>query len=886
MLFLGGCVLYAQEDRIIPLPIKAIQDSIVAPLFPVAAINDGIARDSTQLDSANIKPPLLLGNIKYKAKDYVKLSQKDHKIYLYNEAEIYYQGTELKAGIIIMDYVKNEVYAGRIKDSLGNYSQLPYFKQGDNEVIPDSIRFNFDTQKAIIWNSRTEQQAGLGQLGSDTMKVYADITKKENDSVYFLYEGKITTAEDTINPDYYIRIRKAKFVPKKKVIAGFSNLYIADVPTPIALPFAYFPLTVGRSAGIMMPSFGNEPDRGYFLQDMGYYIPIGEYADILVSGDFYTNGSYGFKTQSIYSKRYKYRGNVNFRYENLVNSQKGFSDYSRSSNYNIQISHSQDTKASPNSRFSASVNLGSSQYYRNSLQQRNLPSTQNNTLSSSISYSKPFPAYPSVNMSLTATHSQNTNTEKIEMTLPTLQASMERIFPFAKRDGIKKGIIQNINFQYDMSAINRISTNDEEFFKKEMFDDARFGARHRIPISTNFKVAKFFSVSVGGNYEDVWTLETFNKRYDADQEAVVTDTLSGFDRYNKYNFNASVGTTLYGTFNFGEDKKIQAIRHVMRPSLSYGYAPSFEKFYDEYIDGNGEVVQFTRFQGTLNGAPSLNKSNSLSFSLANTLEAKVTDKDSTATEPKKVPILSNFNISTGYNFESDSLKLSPLSVNGGTNILNKKMSINFSAGLDPYAIDNNGRRINTFNIDNGGSLLRLTRANVNIGYSISNETFSKEKEEEEDEVDEYDYVAQSGGRTDDLFGRADSFTDTRSRDDDKKGNVENPIYATKIPWNLRLAYSASYSNSARQNQFSSHSLMFSGDIDLSPRWKVGGSSGYDFKNQGFTLTQLRFERDLKSFSMRFTWTPFGQYKRWYFFIGIKSSILSDLKWENRSQRAR
>ncbi|MCK5443375.1 MAG: LPS-assembly protein LptD, partial [Maribacter sp.] len=818
---------------------------------------------------------------------YVKLSQKDQKIYLYNEAEIYYQDTELKAGIIIMDYVKNEVYAGRIKDSLGNYSQLPFFKQGDNEVIPDSIRFNFDTQKAIIWNSRTEQQAGLGQLGSDAMKVYADITKKENDSVYFLHEGKITTAEDTINPDYYIRIRKAKFVPKKKVIAGFSNLYIANVPTPIALPFAYFPLTVGRSAGIMMPSFGNEPDRGYFLQDMGYYVPIGEYADILVSGDFYTNGSYGFKTQSIYSKRYKYNGNINFRYENLVNSQKGFSDYSRSSNYNIQISHSQDTKASPNSRFSASVNLGSSQYYRNSLQQRNLPNTQNNTLSSSISYSKTFPAYPSVNMSLTATHSQNTNTEKIEMTLPTLQASMERIFPFAKRDGIKKGIIQNINFQYDMSAINRISTNDEDFFKKEMFDNAKAGARHRIPISTNFKVAKFFSVSVGGNYEDVWALETYNKRYDADQDAIVTDTLSGFDRYNKYNFSASIGTTLYGTFNFGEDKKIQAIRHVMRPSLSYGYAPSFEKFYDEYLDGNGEVVQFTRFQGTLNGAPSLNKSNSFSFSLANTLEAKVTDKDSTATEPKKVPILSNFNISTGYNFESDSLKLSPLSVNGGTNILNRKMSINFSAGLDPYAIDNNGRRINTFNIDNGGSLLRLTRANVNVGYSLSNETFSKEKEEDEEEADEYDYVAQSGGRTDDLFGRADSFTDTRSRDEGKtKDNVENPTYGTKIPWNLRLAYSASYANSARQNQFSSHSLMFSGDIDLSPRWKVGGSSGYDFKNQGFTLTQLRFERDLKSFVMRFNWTPFGQYKRWYFFIGIKSSILSDLKWENRSQRAR
>ncbi|MDO6518302.1 putative LPS assembly protein LptD [Zobellia uliginosa] len=901
LLFVGAFNSLAQEDGLISLPIKADKDTIIAPLFPDPAQKDSIAGDSTSLGPNNGKEPILLDKIKYKAKDYVKLSQKDQKIYLYNEAEIYYQDTELKAGIITMDYIKNEVYAGRIKDSLGNYTQLPYFKQGDNEVRPDSIRFNFDTQKALIWNSRTEQQAGLGQLGSDAMKVYAEITKKENDSVYFLHEGKLTTSQDTINPDYYIRIRKAKFVPKKKVIAGFSNLYIADVPTPVALPFAYFPLTVGRSAGLMMPTFGNDPDRGYFLQNGGYYVPFSDYADITLTGDFYTNGSYGFRTQSVYSKRYRYRGNVNFRYENLVTSQKGFDDYSNSKVWNIQISHSQDTKASPNSRFSASVNLGSSSYYQNSLNQVNLPLTQNNNLSSSISYSKTFPAYPSVNMSLTASHSQNTSPtaranpdqDNIQMTLPTFQASMERIFPFAKKDGIKKGVIQNINFQYDVNARNSLTTNDENFLKAAMFDNAKVGAKHRIPISTNFKVAKFFSVTMGGSYEDVWALETYTQRYERSEDgeigSVVKDTISGFDRYNKYNMSASIGTTVYGTFNFGEDKKIQALRHVMRPSLSYGYSPSFDQFYDEYLNNDtGEVVQYSRFEGTLNGAPSLGKSNSLSFSLANTLEAKVRDKDSTATEPKKIPILSNFNISTGYNFESDSLKLSPLRINGGTNILDNKMSINFSAGLDPYAIDNNGSRIDKFNIDNGGSLFRLTQANINIGYSIDSKTFGKKKEEEEEEEEAgaYDYVAQSGGRDDDLFGRADDFDRRRIDEDenDKGEDVDNPRYATKIPWNFRLAYSASYFNSARQNEFSSHSLMFSGDIELSPRWKVGGSSGYDFKNKGFTLTQLRFERDLKSFRMNFNWTPFGQYSRWYFFIGIKSSILSDLKWENRSQR--
>ena len=900
LLLIGMFAVSSQEGQIVALPIKAEKDTIVAPLFPSALLNKETQADSTRTDSLNGTQETLLDKIRYKAKDYVRMNKKDQKIYLYNEAEIYYQDTELKAGIIIMDYVKNEVYAGRIKDSLGNYTQLPFFKQGSQEVRPDSIRFNFDTQKALIWNSRTEQQAGLGNLGSDAMKVYAQVTKKENDSVYFLSEGKLTTSADTINPDYYIRIRKAKFVPKKKVIAGYSNLYIADVPTPIALPFAYFPLTVGRTAGLMMPTFGNDPTRGYFLQNGGYYFPFGDYADLTLTGDFYTNGSYGFRTQSIYSKRYRYRGNVNFNYQNLVTSQKGFDDYNRNTLYNIQISHSQDTKASPNSRFSASVNLGSSQYFQNSLLQRDLPLTQTNNLSSSISYSKTFPAYPSVNMSMTATHSQNTSAnaaaDNITMTLPTFQASMERIFPFASREGIKKGIIQNINFQYDVNAQNRLTTNDEDFLTGRMFDNSQIGARHRIPLSTNFKVAKFFSVSVGGNYEDVWSMETFTKSYqpgvDGAKGVVVTDTVPGFDRFNKYNFSASVGTTIYGTFDLGEDKKIQAIRHVMRPSLSYGYAPSFEQFFDEYLNADtGEVVQYSRFQGTLNGAPSLGKSNSLSFSLANTLEAKVRDKDSTVLEPKKIPILSNLNLSTGYNLEADSLKISPLSLNGGTNILDQKMSINFSAGFDPYAIDNNGRRINKYNIDNGGSLLRLTRANMNVGYSINSDSFGKKKddqEKEEEDPDAYDYAAASGGRTDDLFGESDSYYDDERNSKNQKdsGDIENPTFATKIPWDFRFAYSATYSNPARQSEFSSHSLMFSGNIQLSPRWKIGGSSGYDFKNQGFTLTQLRFERDLKSFTLRFNWTPFGQYERWYFFIGIKSSVLKDLKWENRSQAAR
>ncbi|WP_245759848.1 putative LPS assembly protein LptD [Robiginitalea myxolifaciens] len=879
--------LRAQEDRSVVLPIMPVGDTLQAPDFTVLMQQDSISETAVQQDTLPPASGALTDQVRYKAKDSIRMSQREQRIYLYNEAEIYYQDIELKAGVIVLDYVKNEVYAGRLKDTLGNYSQLPFFKQGSQEVTPDSIRFNFDTEKAIIWNSRTEQQANAGALGSEAMKVYAERTKKENDSVYFMSEGKLTTSKDTINPDYYIRIRKAKFVPGKKVIAGYSNLYIADVPTPIALPFAYFPLGVGRTAGVLIPTFGNDPQRGYFLQNAGYYLPISDYVDLSFNGDIYTNGSYGFRAQSVYAKRYAFRGNVNFNFENLITSQKGFSDYARNTIYRIQISHNQDPKASPNSRFSASVNIASSQFYRNSLLQQNLPNTQVNNLNSSISYSKTFPAYPRVNVSLTATHSQNTNTEAVNVTLPTVQGSMERIFPFAKREGIKKGVIQNINLQYDFNGQNSITTNMDDFLTGAMFDNARLGARHRIPISTNFKLFKYISATLGGSYEDIWTWDTSQRRFDEESQTIVRDTIDGFDRFNQYSLNAGLGTTLYGTFNFGEDKKIQALRHTMRPSINYGWAPSFDQFYEEVVnEATGEEIFYTRFENTLFGTPRQTQSSSLSFTLANTLEAKVRDKDSTATEPKKVMFLNSLNLSTSYNLEADSLKLSPVNLTGGTDLFDRKLRVNFGASLDPYAIDNNGRRINTFNIDAGGGLFRLTSARLNLTYSLRSSDFqNKDQDGQVDPDNPYDgdtYVAAGGGRTDGLFGSARDLNQG-AFDDRDPDDVQNPSWSSKIPWNLNLTYALNYTNVNREGRISNNVLMFSGDIELSPRWKVGINSSYDFVLKGFGITNLRFDRDLKSFKLNFDWSPFGRFERWYFFIGIKASILKDLKWENRSQ---
>lgn len=851
-------------------------DSIIKPPVNTTEI------DSTKKDSVK-KKELLTGIVKYKAADYVSMNQRKQKIYMYNEAVVTYEDMEISAGIIEIDYSKNLVYAGRIKDSIG-YSQRPVFTQGENVIEPDSIVFNTETKKALVFNSRTEQQG---------FKVYSPITKKENDSVYFMKNGRFTTAESEEDPEYQFIASKMKLVPNKKVIVGPTYMEIYGVPTPIALPFAFFPMTKKQTSGIIFPSFGEDSgnDRGYFLQNGGYYFAISDYLDLAVLGDYYTNGSYGLRIENNYAVRYKYRGNVSFRYENLLDSERGFSDFSQSTIFNLRWSHSQDSKSNPSSTFSASVNLGSSTYFQESINQLNQSSFLNNTLASSVSYSKTFDVEPQVNLSLTATHSQNTNTGDIDLTLPTLQVSVGRVYPFAPKSGTKEGIIENINLQVTTRGEYNISTNDSIFGKSEMFDDAEIGMKHTIPLTTNFKVFDYFSISANANLEENWTLKTVSKYYDQTEEEVVSIDQNGFDRFLTYNFGASVGTTIYGMYNFekeGKDPKIQAIRHVMRPSLSYSITPAFDNYYETYevidADGTTSDVEYTRFENSLYGSPSNNFSSSIGLSVTNNLEAKVRAKDSTQTEPEKKFILNSFNFSTAYDLAADSLNFSPVRVTGGTQILDNKMSINFGMTLNPYALDSNNEVINTFNINNGGSLFRLTSANMTMSYTLSNDSFSGDESAQNDASSKES--ARSGGRTDDLFGRSEDYANKRLSDDDKsKGEKDetNDFYNYKMPWSLRLAYSANYSNTTRQNEITSHSLMFSGDVDLSPRWSVGASSGYDFLNQGFTYTQLRFERDLLSWRMNFSWIPFSDNSSWNFFIGISSSMLSDLKYDKQRQ---
>ena len=880
-LSLGSGKLYSQDipkKKTAISPTKQIDStkkSITKSKTPILTVEKDT--DTIKIDSIKPKKAFLDGKVRYKADNYAKIDQKKKIITLYDQAELYYQDVELKSGIIVMDYEKNEVYAGRIKDSTGTYTQYPNFKQGANVIEPDSIRFNFKTKKALIWNSRSDQ----GEF-----KIKAAITKKENDSVYFLKGARFTTSKDVDNPEYYFQTNKVKFIPGKKVVTGLTNMVIANVPTPIALPFAFFPMSKETSiSGLILPSYNDSNNRGFSLQNLGYYFALSDNYDLTVLGDYYTNGSYGLRFESSYAKRYNYRGNLNVRFENLITSERGYPDYLKQNIYNIQWSHSKDSKSNPNSSFSASVNLGSSKYFRQSINQVNIGSNLNNTLSSSISYSKTFTSVPQVRMSLTATHSQNTQTEEINMTLPTLQLSVDRIYPFVGKDGVRKGLLKNINLQYNLNGRNSIVTSDSLFFKPQMFRDAKVGFQHSIPLSTNFKLFKYFSASSSLNYEEIWYTKTIERSYDVDQSKVIDKTINGFDAFRTYSFSSSVGTTIYGTFNFGNDKKIKSIRHVMRPSVSYGYTPSFEKYYDTYAsDASGTInKQYTRFENGIFGAPGLNNSNTLGFDLSNTFEAKVTDKDSTKVEPKKIMLLNNLNLSTSYNLDADgvtSLAFSPIRVSGGTTLLDNKMNVNFGATLDPYAIDNSGNRINIFNIDNGGSLFRMTSSNMTLNYSLS----SKGKD---DKKDKNVQSQRNGGREDDLFGTNTDLGDSRRSqfEDEEETDGEDKIsefFNSKLPWDMTFAYSLTYGNNNRENQIIGNSIMISANADITPKWKAGVSTGYDFVQKGVTFTQLRFERDLLSWRMDFNWSPFGTNANWGFFIGIKSGVLSDIKWDKRS----
>ena len=828
-------------------------------------------QDSIQLDS--LKPKEAITDlITHVAKDYTTQNAKDKTVTLYNEAHVVYTDIDLKAGIIIIDYIKNTLFAKGIKDSLG-YTQKPVFKQGGQESEQDSMLYNFKTKKAIIYGIKTLQEPGMYVLGEKAKRV--------NDSTIYMRNIRFTTS-DKDNPDYYIGVKKAKVVPNKKIVAGLSNLVIADVPTPVFLPFAYFPMGKNRTSGFIFPAIQTSTsNRGIGIQNGGYYFAVNDYVDLELLGDVYSNGSWGFRARSQYYLRYKFSGGFNLSFEKLIRSTRGFDDFSEATNFNLRWSHRQDPKSSPNSNFGASVNLGSSQYFRQSLNEFNNSNFLTNTFNSSISYQKTFTGTP-FNMSANATHSQNTNTGTVTMALPSLQVSMSRIYPFAGKGGIKKNPLQKIGLTYNMQGEYRINTTEDEFFTAKMFETANAGVQHRADASTNITLLNYFTLSPSINYREVWSFKKVNKDFDPSIQntdgsfgTVVTDTLSGFSSFREYSSSLSLSTNIYGTFNFKKGR-LKAIRHTIRPSVSFSYRPDFAERYNETIESNLEGTAFETYSpfdnGTsLYGKPGSGLSNSIGITLNNVIEGKLAPEDPDSDEEdRKITILNNLNFSSSYNIAADSLRWSPVNASAGTRLLKDKLAVNLNATLDPYQVNETGLRINKY----VKGLFRLTRASLTANYSLSSRDLSGEASENSGNGNQI---------TPDVLGKnlnpANSLASNTSSSQNNEEEITE-LYKSTIPWNLNFAYSAAYTNTGTGNAgIQSHSLMFGGDFELTPKWKVGFSSGYDIASGGFSFTRMNFSRDLDSWKMTFNWVPFGNNQSYVFFIGVKSGILNDLKYE-------
>jgi len=813
----------------------------------------------------SVNPPKnITSSITYEADSLIKQDLLNNRIELFENASLSFEDVKLTAAYIRLDNNTGLIFARGIYDENGAYTQRPLFNQDGQESEQDSIKFNFKTRKAKVWNVEIEYQE---------LTIKGASNKVLNDSVFFFEDVRFTTSKKE-KPDYYIRTSKAKYIKGKKLIAGASQLYIADVPTPLFLPFAYIPLTRGRASGILVPTWGENQDQGYFLQNGGYYLVINDKLDLALKGDVYSNGSWGLNTLFNYKKRYKYDGDIEMSYENLKNSISGLSDFSKSTNYNFRWNHSQDAKSNPNATLSASVNLGSSNFFRQSLNQLNTDSFLTNTLNSSITYSRAFQGTP-FNASATFTHTQNTNTEIIDMTLPSFQINMERIFPFAGKSGSKQNDLQKTGVSYSLQSENRLATNDNDFLTSKMFDNLRSGIQQNIDVSTNFKAFKNFAISPSIKYKEVWYFDRTNQFFDQSLNSVTTETIDKFSTFRDFSTAVSLSTTFYGLYNFKKGP-YRSVLHTMIPSISYSYNPDvstiFNNTYQASADPN-DIQSYSPFENGIYGSPNAFTSNSLGVSVTNNFEAKLKPKEENSEMPlEKTTLINNLNFSSSYNMAADSLRWSAWSVNASTNLFKKKLSMNMRATLDPYTIDENGTRINTYTIENNEGLFRVTNAGLDLSYSISSSEIKKSDRQ----------LNKIENNSEGIFGESSSVANKYDTIDEKEPSEQDiNLFSYQIPWSLNLNYTLDYQNSNRQNEISSNSLMFSGNLELTPKWSVGFSSGYDIENEGFTFTSLSFARDLDTWKMNFNWVPFGTRQTYYFFIGVKSSMLEALKFEMR-----
>ena len=875
------------ESSVVPDSVLAVTSSIAADSSLVAS-SDSIPNDSVSKKRDELEAPVV-----YQSQDSM-VWYKNGNAYLYGDGQVNYQKIELKANEITIDLDNSTVYAQGTTDSTGTVKGLPVFADGGTPYESKTMSYNFKSRKGLINNVTTQQ--GEGYMTSNTVK-------KGAENEFYIRNGRYTTCEDHEHPHFYLSLTRAKMRPNEDIVFGPAYLVVADVPLPLALPFGFFPFTKDYSSGFILPSYGDELERGFYLRDGGYYFAISDLMDLKLTGEIFTKGSWGASAISNYRKRYKYSGSVNLSYMVTKKGEKNMPDYSVTKNFKVVWSHRQDAKANPNQNFSASVNYATSNYERNNLSSMYNPAlTSQSIRTSSVSYSRSFPDQK-LNLSSSFNISQNMRDSTLALTLPSLNWSVSRIYPFKKKKarGEEKWY-EKISFTYTGSLSNSITAKESEILQKNIFKDWRNGVKHSIPVSATFTAFKYINITPSFNYTERWYSYKVDRSWDEQLGREVRDTTYGFNRVYNYNLAISANTRLYGFYKPLIGKKIQMIRHVFTPSVSYTLTPDFGDsrygYYKSYTytDAQGEVrtVDYSPYAGSLYGVPGKGKSGSINLNVSNNVEMKVNSKrDSTGV--RKISLIDELGGSISYNMAAKTKPWSNLSTR-----IRLKLTKNYTFSLNSvwatyaYEFNENGRVVVGDRTEwSYGRFGRFQGMSQNFSYTFNNGTWKKWQEkldklfnpsEEGEEDSTSDAVAQSAPNK-----RAD-----KDGTGDKKGGVkldEDGYMAFNIPWSFSVSYGVSMREDTqakinvknmRYPYKLTQNMNFSGNVKLSNKWNINFSSGWDFMDKELTTTTMNISRDLHCFNMS-CGVVLKPYRSYNFSIRANSAMLADaLKYDQRS----
>lgn len=824
----------------------------ISPLFSQITIDSTLSKKDT-ISKTIPRKKTFEDRVNYSSKDSITIDLSLKKVFLYNESKIKYQGIELESGEMSINFKTKSLSAQGIMDSNNNMVQYPIFKEKGTEYRSTNIDYNFDTKKGYIKGVFTKEGEGY---------LHGEKVKKVDDKTMYISHGKFTTC-DLDHPHFSINFSKAKAITQDKIITGPAWFSIMDIPLPLGIPFGYFPFTSTKQSGLLIPTYGYAQNRGYYLRNLGWYFAINDYVDLIAQGDIYTNLSWAVNLRSNYVKRYKYRGNLELRFEENKTGIKNTPSFSSSTDFKLRWTHQQDAKSNPNSNFSANVNLVSRSFNQYAV---NVSDYFNNTTTSSIAYSRKLGK--KFNLTANLGESYNINTGSINLDLPSITLSSSQFYPFRKKQSKgKQSWYENISFTYRTSLVNNINTIDSLLFTQEVFRNMRNGMSHSIPIQSSVKILKHFNWTNSINYNERWYLNSTIKQYNPITDLVDKDTVFGFISNRDVSFNTSLTTRLYGMFAFKKGY-IKALRHVINPSLSMNFTPDFSDpslgFYNFYLDKLGNKVFYSKTEDGMFGSPPRGKSGIVSFNLGNNLEMKVGSKKDSIKNERKIVLLESFNISTGYDLAKDSVNWQPLRITARTTLF-QRLVINYSASYTPYVINQSGQLTNEFLYNKEKILFKNQNSQWDLNLNWQLNSKKSNTQTSTDNISPTEQTYSPFANPNEVFGYNVDFT---------------------IPWSLNLGLNFSRLSSyivalANYQTNLSSVLSAKGDINLTNKWKIGFTSGYDFINKDFTYTSIDFYRDLHCWEMRMNWIPFGPRAGWNFTIAVKASMLQDLKYEMR-----